>query len=103
MYAGNYHSYTHLITVSGIVREPTLCSFINPPTPLHTVHDIGRATQVQFQERALGVEPHHDNAGTEKGMVQFFGEGDFSDPSRTPAEPLPLTRATPQPRITITL
>ena len=39
MYASNSHSYTDLILVLGIVREPTVWGFM--PSKYSGVHDIG--------------------------------------------------------------
>ena len=44
MYAGNSHSYTHLILALGIVREPTVWLFITSKYP--GTHDIGLPTRV---------------------------------------------------------
>ena len=54
MYASNSHSYTHLILVLGIVREPTVWGFITSHYP--GMHDFGLATKnVDFSFMSLIV------------------------------------------------
>ena len=72
MYARIYHRYTHLIPALGIVREPTVWSFITSQYP--GIHDMSLPSQGRHRRQTIACCRNRSDAGLDLFVHKYYLE-----------------------------